>query len=150
MALTDSIFPDGWEAAHKPVVKSAMKARIKVERVLGAATWNAETGLYEGGTSKLLYLGKARVQKVAKPTRREFVFDSADNQMMRVQLALDENEAVPAPGAFEWQSNDQVTILLIDANAMMAGQKLYIKGWAGSSNDWLQTLHCNFNSKQDG
>lgn len=127
-----------------------MLARVKIERQLSAATWNPATGLYDGGTTKLLYLGKARVQKVAKPTRREFVFDSADNQMMRVQLPLDSNEADPAPGDFQWQSNDEVTLLVMGANAMMAGQKLFVKGWAGSSNDWVQTLHCGFNAKQDG
>lgn len=125
-----------------------MLGRVRISRVLTGAVWNAATGLYDGGTTQVLYLGRARIQKVARPTRREFVFDSADNQMMRLQLPLDGNEATPGP--FTWQSNDQVTILDAGDNVMLAGQMLFVKGWAGSSNDWAHTLHCGFNAKQDG
>lgn len=148
MALSSSIFHPSFTAHHQPAVKSSMRARIRIERVLAVGTWNAATGLYEGASTRVLYLGVARLQKVARPTRREFVFDSADNQMMRLQLPFDGNEATP--GAFSWQSNDQVTVLANQPNAMMIGQLLFVKGWAGSSNDWAHTLHCGFNAKQDG
>lgn len=129
-----------------------MTARVKIERVLAEGKWNSATGDYDGGSVELLYVGRARIAKVARPTRRTFVSDEADNQMMRVQIPMDAsfNEAVPAPVELRWQSNDLVTILVNAANPMMVGEKLFLHGWIGSSSDWLHSLHCGFNAKQDG
>jgi hypothetical protein len=129
-----------------------MTGRVKIERVLTEGKWNKDTGNYDGGTSTVLYLGRADIDRIARPTRREFVSDSADNQMTQVMIPIDPdlNEADPAPSGLRWQSNDMLTILENDAMPMMAGEKLFLRGWFGSSEDWAYTLHFGFNSKQDG
>lgn len=142
------MFSAEWTTHHRPVVESGMNARVQIERPVTGGTWNAETGEYDGGSTEVLYLGKAMVERIARPTRRDFVFDAADNQMMRVQLPMDENEADPVD--LRWQSNDILTVLENEANPMMAGEKLYLRGWAGSSHDWLHILHFSFNAKQGG
>lgn len=150
MALGTSIFPDGWAAHHAPAINSGMTARVKIERVITEAKWNPTTGNYDGGSTVVLYLGRANVDRIARPTRREFVSDSADNQMTQVMLPFTGNEAIPAPVNLRWQSNDLVTILANADNTMMVGEKLFLKGWFGASNDWGHTLHCGFNAKQNG
>jgi hypothetical protein len=129
-----------------------MLARVKIERPISEGKWNAATGDYDGTSTELLYVGRARINKVARPTRRAFVADSADNQTVRIQIPMDTyyNEADPAPVDLRWQSNDLVTILANPSNPMMVDEKLFLHGWLGSSNDWLQTLTCGFNAKQDG
>ena len=54
----------------------------------------------------LLYLGPANIDRIARPTRREFVSDSADNQMTQVQLPIDRAQRGHAPVNLHWQSND--------------------------------------------
>ena len=127
-----------------------MKARITITRPVAGGTWNPETGDYDGETSEVLYVGKAMLERIARPTRRAFVFDAADNQMMRVEIPMDVNEADPAPVDLRWQSNDILTVDENEANPMMVGEKLYLRGWAGSSHDWIHILHFSFNAKQDG
>jgi hypothetical protein len=149
VALGTSVFPDGWAAFHAPVLSTAMTARVKVERVISEGKWNSATGDYDGGETELLYLGPADLDRIARPTRREFVSDSADNQMMQAMLPLapELNEATPEN--LRWQSNDLLTVLVC-SNPMMEGEKLFVRGWAGASEDWAHTLYCGFNSKQDG
>jgi hypothetical protein len=142
------MFSADWTTHHRPVVESGMKARVQIERPGTAGEWNPETGDYDGGTAEVLYLGKALLERIARPTRRDFVFDAADNQMMRAELPMDENEADSVD--LRWQSNDILTVLENEANPMMVGEKLYLRGWAGSSHDWLHILHFSFNAKQGG
>lgn len=152
MGLGTSVFPDGWAEYHMPVINSAMTGRVKIERPNGAAKYNAATGEYEGGVPTLLYLGRANIDRIARPTRREFVSDAADNQMTQLMLPFEGNEADPAPADLRWQSNDIVTILATDSedNDMILGEQLFVRGWFGATEDWAYVLHCGFNSKQDG
>lgn len=152
MGLGTSVFPDGWAEHHMPVINSAMTGRVKIEREGTAAKWNPATGEYEGGVPVLLYLGRANIDRIARPTRRDFVSDSADNQMTQLMLPFNGNEAVPAPEDLRWQSNDMVTILATDSegNEMIVGEQLFVRGWFGATEDWAYVLHCGFNSKQGG
>jgi len=136
-----------------PVINSAMTGRVKIERASATpGKWNATTGEYEGGVPELLYLGRANIDRIARPTRREFVSDAADNQVVQVLLPFDGNEVDPAPENLRWQSNDMVTVLGVDSegNEMIVGEMLFIRGWFGGTEDWAHTIHCGFNSKQDG
>lgn len=144
------MFSADWTTHHRPVIESGMNARIKIERPLAGGSWNSATGEYDGAAMEVLYLGQALLERIARPTRRDFVFDAADNQMMRVELPMDVNEVVPAPLDLRWQSNDILTVLENDANPMMVGEHLFLRGWAGSSHDWLHILHFSFNAKQGG
>lgn len=150
MALGTSVFSDQWATHHRGAINSSMTARVKIERVITEGKYNPTTGTYTGGTMELLYLGRANVDRIARPTRREFVSDAADNQMTQVQVPIDPalNEATPAPTNLRWQSGDQLTILENDALAMMVGEEIYLRGWFGASEDWAHTLHFGFNSKQ--
>lgn len=129
-----------------------MTGRVKIERVISEGTMNFETGDYDGVEMELLYLGRANIDRIARPTRREFVSDSADNQMTQLMIPTDPdlNEADPAPENLRWQSNDLVTLLDVDDMPMMEGELLFLRGWFGATEDWAYTLHCGFNSKQDG
>ena len=151
MALGTSVFPDGWAAHHAPVINAAMTGRVKIERAPETPQkWNSATGEYEGGVPTLLYLGRAGFDRIARPTRREFVNDSADNQMVQVMIPLTGNEAEPAPEQLRFQSNDMVTILATDSpdNSMVEGEMVFVRGWFPDNGDWAHTLHCGFNSKQ--
>lgn len=145
------MFSGEWTTHHRPVIESGMNARVKIERPIDGGAWNPETGEYDGESTELLYLGTAMLERIARPTRRDFVFDAADNQMMRAELPMDVNEAdLLEPETLRWQSNDILTVLENDSNTMMVGEKLYLRGWAGSSHDWLHILHFSFNAKQGG
>lgn len=150
MALGTSPFSDQWATHHRGALNGTMTARVKIERVVTEGKYNIATGQYEGGVMELLYLGRANIDRIARPTRREFVSDSADNQVTQVQLpespAL--NEAIPAPVNLRFQSNDQLTILGNEALAMIVGEQIYLRGWFGASEDWAHTLHFGFNSKE--
>lgn len=150
MALGTSVFSGTWHTHHRGTFDSSCTARVKVERIVSEGKWNAVTGDYDGGDIEVLYLGRATIDRIARPTRREFVKDSADNQMTQVGLPFNGNEADPLPEDLRWQSNDMVTVLSCEANPMLEGEKLFVKGWLGNSEDWAHTLYCNFNSKQDG
>lgn len=149
MALSQEIFHPDFAFHHRPTVKSGMLARVRIDRVTAEGKYNLTTGLMEGEVKEILYIGKARIDKVARPTRRDFVFDSADNQVVEVQipLELEENEADPATAPV-FRSNDRVTVLENASNPTMVNDKYFVHGDAGSSNDWLQTLVCRYNAKQ--
>lgn len=146
------MFSDQWHTHHRPTLNSSMTARVKIERTLAEGKWNPETGDYDGGEMELLYLGRANIDRIARPTRREFVSDAADQQMTQVQLPLDPalNEAIPLPLELRFQSNDQLTILENMAMPSMEGEQLFLRGDFGASEDWAYTLHFGYNSKQGG
>jgi hypothetical protein len=149
MALSQGVFSADWVYHHRPAAKSAMLARIRIERVLTEGTFNPATGLIDGAATTVLYLGKARLDKAARPRRTNFVFDSAENQVVNVQIPLElaENEANPSTPP-NWQDNDIVTVLANTANPQLVGDKYYIHADAGSSNDWVQSLVCRYSDKQ--
>lgn len=149
MALSSTIFHSAWQPHMQLGLDSAMKGRIKIERVLTVGKFNPATGQIDGGTTKLLYLGKARIHKVARPVRREFVFDSSDNQVIRVQIPLDykENEVLPA-GPVSFQSNDKITVLANPLRPQSIGENYFIHSDAGSTEDLLMTLSCRYSEKQ--
>ena len=142
------MFSAEWTTHHRPVIESGMNARVQITRPVSEGKYNPVTGEYDGAVSETLYLGRAMIERIARPTRRDFVFDAADNQMMRVELPMDDNEAEPVD--LRWQSNDILTVLENDANEMLEGELLYLRGWAGSSHDWVHILHFSFNAKQGG
>jgi len=150
VALGTSPFSDQWATHHRGTLNATMTARVKIERTKTEGKYNIATGQYEGGEMEVLFLGYANIDRIARPTRREFVSDAADNQMTQVQLPIDAalNEADPAPVNLRWQSNDQLTILENEALAMMVGAQIYLRGWFGASEDWAHTLHFGFNSKE--
>jgi hypothetical protein len=150
VALGTSPFSDQWHTHHRPTLNATMTARVKIERVISEGKYDMATGDYTGGETELLYLGRANIDRIARPTRRDFVSDAADNQMTQVQLPISDalNEADPRPVHLRWQSNDVLTILENEALAMMVGELVFLRGWFGASEDWGHTLHFGFNSKQ--
>lgn len=148
MALSTGVFSDQWHTHHRGAINSTMTARVKIERVTAKGKYNVATGEYDAGTVELLYLGPANIDRIARPTRREFISDAADNQMTQVQLPIGINEADPAPDPLRFQSNDQLTILELDAVPGMVGLQLFMRGDFGASEDWAYTLHFGYDSKQ--
>lgn len=150
MALSTGVFSGEWHTHHRGTLNSTMTARVKIERTLTEGKYNVETDQYDGGTTELLYLGRANIDRIARPTRRKVVSDVADNQMLQVQLPIDPalNEASPAPVNLRWQSNDRLTVLDNDGLAMMVGTQTFLRGWYGASEDWGHTLHFDFNAKE--
>ena len=147
MALSTGIFHEDFVQVHQAVVKTSFLGRVLIERIGERGQWNPELGDYEGGGMIQLYLGAARVQKVARPTRRENVQDSADMQVIRVQIVMADNEITP-PADFEWHDNDRVLIVDGGESTTMLGIPLYLHGWVGSTNEWLTNLTCRHNTKQ--
>lgn len=147
MALSAGVFHPDFVAHHKPVVKSSFWGRVLIEREGERAQWNPDTGEYEGGGMILLFKGNARVQKVARPTRRENVQDMADSQVVRVQVMEEDNE-IPFPEDFQWHDNDRVLVVASDEAPELDNTVLYLHGWVGSTNAWTTTLTCRHNTKQ--
>lgn len=150
MALGTGVFSAEWHTHHRGTINSTMTARVKIERVTSKGKYDVATGEYTDGAMELLYLGPANIDRIARPTRRKVVSDTADNQMTQVQLPIDPslNEADPAPVNLKFQSNDQLTILELEAVPGMVGDELFMRGDFGSSEDWAYTLHFGYNSKQ--
>ena len=141
------IFHPRFQAHHLPAVQSSMReAEVRVEDVgaVEGGGFDFDTGEQTDGVPTLYYEGMARIQKVARPTRREFVFDTADNQLVRVQIPLE-----PLPDGLEWKSNLRVRVTRCDEDPAMVGEEFWVKGWHGGSAAWTRTLHCNINAKQD-
>lgn len=152
MALSTGIFHPQFVAHFKPVIASSFLGRVLIERDSGVEPdWNPATGQFEGGGMTQLFLGAARVQKVAKTVRRENVFDSADMQTIRVQIMNDANE-IPYPAGFTtWHDNDRITIVGVDpaqGEPMLIGVLAYVTGWPGSTNQLQQTFVARYNAKQ--
>jgi hypothetical protein len=144
MGLSQSVMHPAFAYHHRPAADSANLGRVHITRVLTEGKWNPVTGLIDGETVLDIYLGPARVNKIARAIRHAFVDDSEDYQNVRVSLSFDKNE-VPWQGL---QSNDRVLIVDGGADPAMSGESLYVHGWLGSTNAWQRTLICRFNSKQ--
>lgn len=149
MALSRSVFHPRFATHHRPTVHSGMLATVRIERVISEGVYDPATGTLTGAVILPLYLGKARLDKVARPTRRDFVQDSADNVTMEVQIPLEIAENLLAPAiAPDYQTNDIVRVLTNPSNTSLENDRYFVHGNAGSSNDWLQTLVCQYNVKQ--
>lgn len=125
-----------------------MTARVRIERTTSDSKYNPETGDYDGGVLELLYLGRANIDRIASPTRREFISDASDTQMTQVQLSEALNEMDPKPAVLNFQSGDKLTILECPGMAAMVGEQLFMRGELGASEDWAHTLHFGYDSKQ--
>lgn len=147
MALSRGVFHPRFVEHHQPVVASGFLGTVLIEREGTQAVWDADLGDYVGGGMVPLFRGPARVQKSARPTRRENVQDAADSQVFMVQIMPKDNEIV-FPADFEWFDNDRVTVLSNTAESMMNNMVMYLHNWAGSTNQWVTSLSCRYNSKQ--
>lgn len=141
-----SIFHPEFIYHHRATVNSAGLARVLIERVTGRGQWNPATGLMDGASSNALYEGRARIQKVAFPTNRDFVEDTAKFQRVRVQIGFEDNELTPTE--FELKPNDRITVLY-DPDASRIGRKYYVHGDETSSNAWQRTITAQTNMKQE-
>lgn len=117
-----------------------------VERVTGTGDWNPTTGLIEGETKVQVYLGPAQIQKVAFPTNRDFVEDTAKFQRMEVIIGFDTNELTPR--AYNVNVNDHVVVLANPSDPEKVGSVYYVHGDESSSNAWQRVLTCQANMKQ--
>ena len=131
---------------HRNTVNSTHIARVKIERVLTRGEYNQDTGLVEGGTVQQIYLGRARIQKVAFPTNRDFVEDAAKFQRMRIAVGFIENELIPL--AFDVHINDKITVLHNASDPEKVGDVYYVHGDDSSSNAWERVLTAQNNMKQ--
>jgi hypothetical protein len=149
MALSRSAIHPRFTRHHKLTVKSLMLSRVRIERVMAEGVYDPETETVTGGDTDPLYIGKAAIEKVARPTRRDFVFDAADNQVVEVQIPLELAENELHPETFpDFQSGDRVVVLSNPANTTLEGQIFYVHGDAGSSFDWVLNLVCRTSAKQ--
>jgi hypothetical protein len=149
MALSRSVIHPRFLTHHRASVKSLQISRVRIDRVGTEGVYDPETGTVSEGESTGLYLGKAAIEKVARPTRRDFVFDAADNQVIEVQIPLELAENELAPETFpDFQSGDRVKVLENPANPSLVGQVYYVHGDAGSSFDWVMNLVCRTSAKQ--
>ena len=140
-----SIFHPEFIFHHRATVNSAGLARVLIERIVSRGDWNPETG-ETTDVVQPLYEGRARIQKVAFPTNRDFVEDSAKFQRMRIQIGFEDNELVPAN--FEPAINDRITVLYNPSDPGKAGTHYYVHGDESSSNAWQRTLTAQTNMKQ--
>lgn len=149
MALSRSAIHPRFLLHHRATAKSLMLSRVRIERVGTEGVYDPETGTVGEGESIGLYQGRAVIEKVARPTRRDFVFDAADNQVIEVQIPLEaeENELEPETVP-DYQSGDRVRVLENPANPSLVGQVYYVHGDAGSSFDWVMNLVCRTSAKQ--
>lgn len=132
---------------HRQTVNSTHIARVLIERVISRGEYNTTTGQVDGGETEQVYLGRARVQKVAFPTNRDFVEDAAKFQRMRVALGFSENE-LPSGADFEIEVNDRITLLLNHSDPSKVGSVYYVHGDESSSNAWERVLTAQNNMKQ--
>jgi hypothetical protein len=149
VALSRSVIHPRFLTHHRASVKSLQLSRVRIERVGTEGVYDPETGTVGEGDTQPLYQGRAAIEKVARPTRRDFVFDAADNQVIEVQIPLEpeENELAPET-APDYQSGDRVRVLSNPANPSLEGQVYYVHGDAGSSFDWVMNLVCRTSAKQ--
>lgn len=141
-----SIFHPEFIFHHRATVNSAGLARVLIERITSRGDWNPATGLMDGASTLPLYEGRARIQKVAFPTSRDFVEDTAKFQRVRVQIGYEDNELVPAD--FELKPNDRITVLYDPSDSSRVGKKYYVHGDETNSNSWQRTITAQTNMKQ--
>lgn len=140
------IFHPAWIYHHRPIANSGLLARVLIERVISTGEWNPLTGLIDGGEATPLYQGAAQIQKVAFPTNRDFVEDTAKFQRMEVTIGFETNELIPL--AFDVRPNDRVTVLANASDPEKVGSVYYVHGDESSSNAWQRVLTCQTNMKQ--
>lgn len=145
--MLTGIFHPQWVYHHRATVGSASLGRIIIDRPIGEAKYDFETGT-SSASFLPIYSGRARVQKLARPNNRDFVEDRVELQTFRVQFNFDHNE-IEWPADFEWHTNDRVRLVEDEADPQMEGLTLYTHGWTGSTNSWQRTLTCQSNLKQD-
>ena len=131
---------------HRQTVNSTHIARVKIERILTLGEYDMDTGTVTGGTTQQIYLGRARIQKVAFPTNRDFVEDAAKFQRMRIAVGFIENELIPL--AFDIHINDRITVLHNASDPEKVGDVYYVHGDESSSNAWERVLTAQNNMKQ--
>jgi hypothetical protein len=141
-----SIFHPEFIFHHRATVNSAGLARVLIERIVSRGTWNPDTGLTDGAGTLELYEGRARIQKVAFPTNRDFVEDTAKFQRMRIQIGFEDNELTPAE--FDLHINDRITVLYNPSDPTKVGTFYYVHGDESSSNTWQRTITAQTNMKQ--
>lgn len=141
-----SIFHPEFIFHHRATVNTAGLARVLIERIVSRGEWNPVTGEMDGAESLELYEGRARIQKVAFPTNRDFVEDAAKFQRMRIQIGFEDNELVPAE--FDLHINDRIKVLLNPSDPGKEGKFYYVHGDESSSNAWQRTITAQTNMKQ--
>ena len=140
-----SIFHPEFIFHHRATVNSAGLARVLIERLVSRGGWNPQTG-QEPDVLIPLYEGRARIQKVAFPTNRDFVEDSAKFQRMRIQVGFEDNELVPQD--FQPEINDRIKVLDNPSDPGKVGTFYYVHGDESSSNAWQRTFTAQTNMKQ--
>lgn len=141
-----TVFHPGWIYHHRATANSANLARVLVTRKIADGEWNPATGLIDGEQVQEIYRGRARIQKVAFPTNRDFVEDAAKFQRMRVVLGFEDNELTPS--TFDVHVNDQITVLDNPSDPEKIGETYYVHGDESSSNAWNRVLTAQNNMKQ--
>lgn len=139
------IFHPGWVKHHRATANSGLLARVLIERVISTGDWNENTGVV-ADVMESMYQGPAQIQKVAFPTNRDFVEDSAKFQRMEVTIGFETNELIPL--AFDIRPNDRVTVLANPSDPEKVGSRYYVHGDESSSNAWQRVLTCQTNMKQ--
>lgn len=137
------IFHPGFAKAVGGTIELGMKAEVEITHGKDDGSYDFATGQHTGSTATEVYAGKARVQKVARPTTGEAEYDMYSNQLMRVQIPL----GVVLPPEEEWQASLKVTVTACVEDPALVGRMYWVKGFAGSSNAVVRTLHCNSNEK---
>lgn len=140
------IFHPAWVYHHRASANSGALGRVLIERPTKAGSWNPVTGNIDGAESQPLYRGPAQVQKVAFPTNRDFVEDTAKFQRMEVTVGFETNELIPL--AFDTQPNDKVTVLSNPSDPKKVGSVYYVHGDESSTNAWQRVLTCQTNMRQ--
>lgn len=142
----NGIFHPAWVYHHRATANSGNLARVLIERIITKGQWNRETGLIDGEVKVSIYLGSAQIQKVAFPTNREFVEDTAKFQRMQVALGFETNELTPKE--FDVHVNDRITVLQNVSDLEKVGSIYYVHGDESSSNAWQLVLTAQTNMKQ--
>lgn len=140
------IFHPGWIFHHRATANSGNLGRVLIERITTKGEWNRLTGLIDGEVKVSIYLGSAQIQKVAFPTNREFVEDTAKFQRMQVAVGFETNELTPP--AFDIRVNDRITVLENYSDPEKVGSIYYVHGDESSSNAWQRVLTAQTNMKQ--
>lgn len=131
---------------HRNTVNSTHIARVLIERVIERGEYDPATNTIIGAVTEQVYLGRARIQKVAFPTNRDFVEDAAKFQRMRIAVGFIENELIPL--AFDIHINDKITVLHNQSDPEKVGSVYYVHGDDSSSNAWERVLTAQNNMKQ--
>lgn len=141
------IFHPAWTTHHRPTIRTAQLATIRITRATGKGKYNPVTREYEGeGTASTVYEGSARWQKVGMTTKRHTIDDYAQFNRVRVVIMMED-----LPADFTgFKPNDKVTLLENPSNPTSEGSVVYFWGDPTSGNAWQITLNCQQNMKQVG